>query len=189
MSVGIYIIIVVVIVAVALCAVAAVPAIRSRRLKKQFGSEYDRVLEKHDNRRRGEAELADRQRRVGGLPLHDLSPAEHDQFLADWAGLQERFADAPGAVTAEAGGLVQSVMRARGYPDDDPEQTLADLSVHYGGALDQYRTAQEASAQAGADQVNTEQLRVALLSYRELFNQLVGKSESANDTAAPVPSR
>ena len=59
-----------------------------------------------------------------------------------------------------------------GYPIDDREQLLADLSVRHGRYLDGYRTARRTTDQAqdGA----TEEFRRALLDYRALFNDLLG---------------
>ena len=59
-----------------------------------------------------------------------------------------------------------------GYPIDDQEQLLADLSVRHGRYLEGYRTARRTSDQAveGA----TEDFRQALLDYRALFNDLLG---------------
>ncbi len=66
-----------------------------------------------------------------------------------------------------------------GYPIDNQEQLLADLSVRHGRYLPGYRTARRTTDQAqdGA----TEEFRQALLDYRALFNDLLGTPADAGD--------
>jgi hypothetical protein len=59
-----------------------------------------------------------------------------------------------------------------GYPVDNREQLLADLSVNHGKYLDGYRGAIRATDQAADG--STEEFRQALLDYRTLFNDLIG---------------
>ena len=69
-----------------------------------------------------------------------------------------------------------------GYPVDDREQLLADLSVNHGKYLDGYRGAIRATDQAADG--STEEFRQALLDYRTLFNDLIGASRRT----APGPA-
>lgn len=80
----------------------------------------------------------------------------------------------PDAV-AEAQSLVETVMRERGYPVTNYEQTVADLSVDHARVLDRFRTAHAITEQAGSGQVSTDELRTAMLYYRELFDQLLAR--------------
>jgi len=59
-----------------------------------------------------------------------------------------------------------------GYPIDNREQLLADLSVRHGRYLEGYRTASRTTDQA--EEGATEDFRQALLDYRALFNDLIG---------------
>jgi hypothetical protein len=80
-------------------------------------------------------------------------------------------------------------MNERGYPADDDEQVLADLSVGHAGTLDRYRKAEEISRSAAAGTASTEDLRVAMIDYRALFRDLVGETTDAGSPAAePVHS-
>lgn len=53
--------------------------LRRRRLQQRFGPEYDRVVGESDSRRKAEAELAERERRVEDLDIQPLtdSAASH----------------------------------------------------------------------------------------------------------------
>jgi hypothetical protein len=56
--------------------------LRRRRLQQRFGSEYDRVVGERDSRRKAEAELTERERRVADLDIQPLT----DSARASYAG-------------------------------------------------------------------------------------------------------
>jgi hypothetical protein len=76
-------------------------------------------------------------------------------------------------------------MQDRGYPTEDYEQILADLSVEHATTLDHYRAAHQVSLQAEGGTASTEDLRQAMLHYRALFGDLLGKPA---DPAGNVPA-
>ena len=150
------------------------PLARRRRLRRRFGHEYDRLVGESESRRRAETELAERERRVRELRLRDLTDAERIRYQAQWADAQERFVDAPAEAIGAARRLVEAVMRARGYPVAEFDQMVVDLSVQHARTLDQFRSAHEVSLKGG--KATTEELRVAMLRYRKLFGDLIGRS-------------
>jgi hypothetical protein len=176
MSAGIIALIIVLVLAAGVGVFLAGPVARSRRLRKRFGPEYDRVAGEGQNKRLGEAELAKREERVRGLELIALTTPARDDYTAQWADLQERFVDMPGEATADAERLVGSVVKDLGYPEDDFEQMVADLSVNHAGAVGDLRAAHYIAGKSAADEASTEELRVALLHYRELFTELLADS-------------
>jgi hypothetical protein len=185
MSTGIVIVIVVIAIVVVGAVVALVmSANRRRRLQQRFGPEYDRVVNERESRREAEAELASRERRVSELNIQPLEPAARARYAAEWATIQEQFVDAPQAAVAQAQGLVVAVMNDRGYPTEDRDQVLADLSVEHAAFLDHYRAAADISERATAGTSSTEDLRQAVIHYRALFQELLG--ESAGTGTAPA---
>ena len=66
--------------------------------------------------------------------------------------------------------------RERGYPTEDFDRRLADLSVEHAGTLERYRDAHEINLANERGQATTEQLRLALVHYRALFADLLGES-------------
>ena len=95
MSTGAIIGIVIAVIVVVAIAVVASTEMRRARLRRQFGPEYDRLVEKHGgNKRKADAELAERERRVRGLSLRELTPEQQASYSGDWAAVQERFVDA-----------------------------------------------------------------------------------------------
>jgi hypothetical protein len=112
------------------------PVLRRRRLQQRFGSEYDRVMGERDSRRKAEAELTGRERRVEDLDIQPLTDSARARYAGQWTSIQERFVDAPAEAVSGAQLLVVAVMTERGYPAEHDDQVLADLSVEHSGTLD-----------------------------------------------------
>ncbi len=167
------VVIVIVIAAIALIIAISMTA-RRRRLQQQFGPEYDRAVDEQESRLRAEAELTGRQRRVRKLNIRPLSDTARTRYLAQWQEIQERFVDEPEAAVTDAYSLVTTVMRERGYPAADDEQAMADLSVDHAATVGHFRAAQEITRNVAHGSTDTEDLRQALIHYRELFADLLG---------------
>ena len=60
--------------------------------------------------------------------------------------------------TASATSDFTSAMKDRGYPTEDHDQILADLSVEHANTLDHYRQAHQVSLQAEGGTASTEDL-------------------------------
>jgi cytochrome c556 len=178
MSTGAIIVIVIVVIILAAAAVVAAAELRRARMRRQFGPEYDRMA-KELGRRKADAELAARARRVSELGIHPLTAEQQASYVGDWTAVQERFVDAPAQAVTEAGKLIWDVMRDRGYPADDTNASMEALSVNHGRVLDGYRQAQDVEGRA--DSVSTEELREAMIRYRALFDDLLGASNGSLD--------
>jgi hypothetical protein len=181
--------IVAIIVAVALVVlvIGAITAMRRRQLRQRFGPEYDRVAGEKRSHRKADAELAERERRVRSLDIHPLDETIRVKYVAEWTAIQERFVDQPEEAVTQAGLLVTSVMKDRGYPTDDHDQIVADLSVEHAGTLDHFRAARQISMQAEEGTADTENLRLAMLHYRALFSDLLGEPSETQQSDAPPP--
>jgi len=156
--------------------VALIWLMRQRRrtqLKQRFGPEYERLLQEHGNVTKAERDLDARERRVAKLDIRPLSREDSARFSQAWLELQQRFVDAPGDVVAEADRLVGEVMRTRGYPLTTFEQRAADISVDHPQVVANYRAARLIVDRHGRGQSTTEDLRQALVHYRELFADLL----------------
>lgn len=163
---------------IVILAVLAWVYVRNRRsatagLRKKFGPEYKRAVLTHGSERKAEAKLADREKRVEKLNIRDLDPTEHERFSKQWQAVQSRFVDSPKGAVAEADDLVSLVMKARGYPVSDFDQRAADISVDHPRVVENYRAAHEIALRVGKDAATTEDLRIAMIHYRSLFEELV----------------
>lgn len=147
--------------------------VRSAELREHFGPEYDRAVEEVGSAARAERELAQRERRVAQYRFHELSPADRNRFSARWQRIQAQFVDDPAVAVSSAEELITEVMRARGYPTESFEQRVADLSVEHPTVIQHYRAARALSESTRSGQINTEDLRQAVVHYRFLFADLL----------------
>jgi hypothetical protein len=182
------------IVAIVVVAAAAVALRRTSKKKsraelvRRFGPEYDRVLSEKGSPALAMRELEARAQRVRKLPIKELSDGERQSFTEAWRQTQERFVDTPLIAVRSAHDLVQQVMRSRGYPMDDFEQRIADLSVDHAGVVEHYRAADALHRQNQNGQANTEELRQAMMHYRALFGDLLGTPERTPDSRRMRPA-
>jgi hypothetical protein len=171
-------------VAVAIAALVVILAIgylvvtrnRRRHLQDRFGPEYDRTLRERESRKEAEEDLRAREERHAKLDIRPLDPEARQMYAKRWTEVQEEFVDAPGFAVTEADTLVTSVMGDRGYPTEDFEQRLSDLSVAHAATLDHYRQAHDISGRAARREASTEELRQAMVHYRALFQELLNGS-------------
>ena len=145
---------------------------QSQRLQQRFGPEYDRAVAEL-GRTKAEAALKEREKRVEGLDIIALSPAEAARFTQAWAAVQGRFVDNPKAAVVQADQLVRELMLKRGYPTGDFERRAADISVDHPALVETYRAAQAIAARNERGEADTEALRKAVVHYRALFDELL----------------
>jgi hypothetical protein len=171
---------VVLVVVIAVIVVAAMGAgsllwsrVRTERLRRRFGPEYDRVLARHGGRRAAERDLRARERRHHELDIRPLDDADRERYREQWVRVQEQFVDSPEAAIAQADRLVVKVMGDRGYPTEGFDERVAHLSVEHGRTIDYYRRGHEISSRAEQRQASTEDMRQAMVHYRALFEDLL----------------
>jgi len=164
-----------VLVAVAVVVIAFVLTQKRRtdELRSKFGPEYERLVRQHGDARHAESELADRVDRVRHLQIRPLTPQNRDHFAEAWREDQARFVDDPKGAVVEADRLVANLMQVRGYPVGDFEQRAADISVDHGHVVQNYRVAHDIAIRERRGEATTEDLRRAMVHYRELFEDLL----------------
>jgi hypothetical protein len=169
-------VIVAVLVIIAALAVAWVFAQRQRRvrLRERFGPEYDRTVATVGTAGRAEAVLAEREKRVQSYHLKQLSDVDRGRYLESWRRVQARFVDDPGGAVTEGDALVSEVMTARGYPMSDFDRRVEDLTEDHANVVHHYRAARDIASRHARRSASTEDLRQALVHYRELFADLLG---------------
>lgn len=176
-----------IVVLAALVVVAVLGLVYSRRqrtahLKEKFGSEYDRVVHQHGDPSKAEQVLEKRQRRVEALRIHPLEPTDKARFTVAWKDEQAHFVDDPGAAVLAADNLVREVMAARGYPIGDFEQRAADISVDHPHVVEHYRAARDIAERHRRGESNTEDLRLAMVHYRTLFEDLLDQPVAVDES-------
>jgi len=183
----------VVIVVALLVAAAVIGFVLERRrrdvLQRRFGPEYDRTVGEAGNRRRGERELAQRQKRHEQLDIRPLDTERAKEYAAEWEAAQTRFVDDPHGAVRDADTVIEALMAERGYPVGDFDTQVADLSVEHAEVLQHYRAAHEIATAAAAGDADTEALRRAMVHYRALFTSLLEDRHEHTEEDGSVTSR
>jgi hypothetical protein len=182
---------IVVIVVVLLAAAALFYAYRRRQsshLRERFGPEYEHTLEESGDRRAAERELRDRERRVSKLDITPLSREAADHYGVEWNGIQQSFVDQPAAAVADADRLVVRMMREAGYPVDEFDQRVNDISVDHPDVAAHYRDAHRVAVAQTRGEADTEELRQAVTAYRHLVDALLADSEDRTGSQRSQPT-
>jgi hypothetical protein len=162
---------------------------RRRALKDTFGREYDRTVDNTGDRRAAEKELLERQKQHDELELKPLSPESRDRYARRWQSTQTRFVDDPKGAVAEADTLVQDVMQERGYPTNDFDRRVADISVDHPDLVEKYRTAHGIAQASERGEASTEDMRHSVRHYRALFAELLETGDDGLESVDDVTSR
>ena len=144
---------------------------RTEKLRERFGPEYQQAVKEHGSR--AEAVLERREKRVEKYHIISLTNEDRSRFAEAWRKTQSRFVDDPKAAVLEADRLVCDVMKTRGYPLGEFEELAADVSVDHPHVVNNYRAAHAIAERTGRGDVNTEDLRRAMVYYRDLFEDLL----------------
>ena len=166
-----------VMIAAGLVAWLAIRRWRSQKLREKFGPEYDYTMEIVGDRRSAEETLAEREKRISKLEIRALNEDEKVRYHGEWIDIQANFVDNPSKSVEEANRLITEVMITRGFPVADFEQRAADLSVMYPEFVSNYRNAHDIAIKNQSNGTSTEELRQAMVYYRSLFDELLGKVE------------
>ena len=167
------VVLVIVAIVIVLLALWYVQKQRREHLRARFGPEYDRAVRESGNVGKAESMLSNRERRVEKLSIRPLSAEESGRFGGSWRVIQARFVDDPKGAVTDADALIREVMVTRGYPMSNWEQRVADISVDHPRLVENYRTGHEIAIRHERGEASTEDLRRAMISYRELFAELV----------------
>ncbi len=162
--------------AVVVVAIIVWVALRERRtesLRRRFGPEYERTVRERGSAARAEAELSSRAQRVDHLAIRPLPPEHQRDYVERWRQQQARFVDEPREAIDQADHLVEDVMRERGYPVAEFDQRVADISVDHPRVVENYRAAHDIATRERRGQASTEDLRRAMVYYRDLFMELL----------------
>lgn len=187
MNTGLLVAIIVIVVVVLALAWLLGRRMRTTRLRKRFGPEYDRAVGDAGSRQAAEHELEDRQARRDKLDVVPLEVRARDRYLQEWRLVQARFVDSPSEATRSADRLISEVMRERGYPVEDFEQRASDISVDHPQVVDDYRSAHTVAEANERSQATTEDLRQALVHYRSLFEDLLEVDETPGERLGERP--
>jgi len=150
----------------------------SKKYRTQYGEEYDLEIKKSGSEKKAQSELRGREKHIDKMDIRPLTDAERVQYQTEWKTVQADFVNEPGKAIVAADHLIMEVMQLRNYPVSDFNQRAADISVRYPELVKDYRTAREVAIKNTDQKASTEEMRQAMISYRSLFDQLVGTADA-----------
>ena len=154
---------------------------RTKRLQDKFGPEYEHTLNELGDKRQAERELEARLDHVKNLDIRPLSSEEVDRFTNEWRATQAEFVDEPLIALQKADRIIREVMKAKGYPVEDFEQRVADISVDYPELVTDYRGLHLIAVKEEDEDVSTEEMRKAMVHGRALFENLVNQQATVEE--------
>jgi hypothetical protein len=181
-------ILVVLIIAVVVAVVVAYVLMQRRRaLREKFGEEYGRLVNEFQSTSAAEKELRERERRHAELDLHELTPEARARYIEQWQEVQARFVDAPEESVSAADEVVTQVLDDIGYPTGEFDDQAAHVSVDHARTLSAYRRAHEITERSKRHEATEDELRQAVLDYRELVTELLGETPVPQQGTSVVP--
>jgi hypothetical protein len=168
---------------------------QTQEVRDRFGPEYDRQVQERGSERAARQHLHEVEERREQLTIRPLSDDSRARYLARWQAVQTEFVDRPGKAVDEAARLVDDVMDERGYPGGSEQERSELMAADHPRVVEQYRAANDARRRhhASDDEATTEELRRAMVHYRELVTLLVedgqrgdGERDQSRPVAPPV---
>jgi hypothetical protein len=159
---------------------------RTKRLQEKFGPEYERTIHELGDQRQAEHELEARLKHMKALEIRPLSVEEIDRYSSRWQATQTEFVDQPLTAMRKADQLIAEVMQVKGYPVEDFEQQVADISVDYPELVMDYRGLHLIAVKGDEENVSTEEMRQAMLHGRALFENLMKSDENVEEVVGEV---
>ncbi len=173
--------VVIVVIILAVLVIALSRSMRTKRLKERFGPEYDKTVDRVGDKDKAEEELQARLEHMKDLNIRSLTAEEVNRFALEWEKVQAQFVDTPLEALKKANGLIREVMGTRGYPMEDFDQRVADISVDYPDLAPNYRELHDAIAKSEHEKLSTEEMRQAMLHGRELFENLLQRDTKTEE--------
>lgn len=151
----------------------------TRKFQGQYGEEYDLAIKKMGSEKKAQTELRGREKHFNNMDIRPLTDVERGQYQTEWTTVQSNFVNEPGKAIVSADHLIMEVMQLRNYPVSDFNQRAADVSVRYPELVKDYRIARAIAIKNTDQKATTEEMRQAMISYRSLFDRLVGTAGTA----------
>jgi hypothetical protein len=115
------------------------------------------------------------------LRVVPLSASARNRYLRQWRHLRAEFVEEPNRTTERTDEVVQDLMFDRGFPVEALEDPDLLIAPDHQVVVENYRIAHRLAA--GAPRANTEQLRLAMLHFRVVLEELL--EDPPFDLAAP----
>lgn len=114
------------------------------------------------------------------LGLRPLSAAARQRYLAAWQGVQRRSGERPVLALSEADTIVESVLRERGYPVDDPREARDVLPAEHAGVLESFRAGHRLEQANTSRRSDAAQVEQGMQHMRRAFDALLSDGSGAS---------
>jgi hypothetical protein len=152
---------------------------RRGHLEERFGPEYDRTVSA-EGRRDAERSLSDIERQHEDLEIRPLSGRARERYLEEWRQAESRFVSDPEDSARMAERVVTRVLADCGYPTDGSvEEQARHLAAEHPDVAERFRHG-EAMLKADHNGDATENMRMAVLDFRAVLDELVEDREHAH---------
>jgi hypothetical protein len=172
------------VVALSILLALAVTATRRRRkaeeLKLLFGPEYDRAVHLYGDRKRAEAALENRRKRLDNMGIHELSNAERDRFRIEWESIKTSSQGDAAIAVQRADTLLTDILRAEGCATVDPDERKIDLSLMHPKVAEEYRLATEAIAGPDGARPSAIAASRAMARFSNIFDVILGDNNTVS---------
>ena len=108
------------------------------------------------------------------LGLRPLSAASRQRYLTAWQGVQRRSSERPVLALSEADTIVETLLRERGYPVDDPREPSDVLPGEHAAVLASFRAGHRLEQVNTSSRSNPAQVEQGMRHLREAFEALLG---------------
>lgn len=159
-------------------------SLRTRKRPDKPGLASGEDTSSFDDWRPSEESLIERERTDNRLELYPLNLGEKIRYQGEWIDNQADFVDKPDKAVDEADRLTTEIMIMRGFPVADFEKRIADLAEVYPDISSDYRRGHEIAMKNQDGKASTEELREAMVCYRNVIEHLLETEESDIKEAA-----
>jgi hypothetical protein len=146
---------------------------RNPALRDRFVSDYDRVFLGFGSQHQLGGRLADRVSPDQAAKIRELSVSEREWVVSEWQAIQSNFADHPRTALIEADDLINALLETRGYLEASSEQREAGVCVVDQPLVENFGVAHSVAVRFGQVEPTAEELRTAMMQYREIFDYLL----------------
>jgi hypothetical protein len=146
---------------------------RNPALHDRVESEYDQVFLGISSAYLLGGKLVNRVSPNQAVKIRELCASEREWVVTEWQAIQSSFVDHPRTSLIEADDLINALLETRGSLEATLEQCEAGVSVDDQPVVENFGVAHSVAVRFGQVEPTAEELRTAMMRYREIFDYLL----------------
>jgi cell division protein FtsL len=147
---------------------------RQERARREYGPEYERLVEERGSEREAERELRQRRERVES-EVRPLSEESRRRYEERWRRVEQSFVDDPMGSLDAADRVVAEILVERNFPTDSRQEASEGVGVMHSEVVEDFREAQRVyqDATGSRGEADLEKMRQAIQKYRSVYEHLI----------------